>query len=47
MSDGHHTNEQRILFHAVQTAYWACQKGEYDVAAVALSNGLDAYQPEA
>lgn len=45
MTDGHHTNGQRILYHSVQTAYWACQKGEYETAAVALQNGLDAFDP--
>jgi hypothetical protein len=47
MTDGHHTNGQRVLYHAVQTAYWACEAGQYDVASIALSNGLDAYQADA
>lgn len=46
MTNGHHTNGQRILYHAVQTAYWACEAGEYEVAAVALNNGLAAFNAD-
>lgn len=45
-SSGHHTNAQRMLYHSVQTAYWACEAGEYDVAQVALSNGLAAFNDD-
>jgi len=47
MNGEHHTNGQRILYHAVQTAYWACEARDYEVAQVALTNGLAAFEPEA
>lgn len=38
----HHTNGERILYNAVQTAYWACEAGEYDAARTVLDAGLEA-----
>lgn len=42
MSDReHHTNEQRILYNGVQTAYWLCEAGEHDRARAVLQLALD------
>jgi hypothetical protein len=42
MSNGHHTNGQRTLYHAVLAAYWSCDAGDYETAKVVLTAGLDA-----
>jgi hypothetical protein len=40
-----HTNSERILYNAVQTAYWLCEDGQQDTAHVVLTAALDAYEP--
>jgi hypothetical protein len=41
----HHTNDERVLYHAVNAAYWACHRGDHEAAAVFLQNALSVYEP--
>lgn len=41
----HHTNSERILYNALQTAYWLCEHDEPDAAYLVMQTAVDCYEP--